>query len=115
MEDARLEFLLDAVDRISLCEGFADSLDDPDPVPLAVFPRVDVAPTAQVDSNDGSGCGQRCWVRSRGGAAGNRSDQSMDRLNPRLRLGQKGYQLVIVQHVLNEKCGSVYLLLLLLG
>lgn len=77
MEDARLEFLLDAVGRIPLREGFADSVDHPDPVPLAVLPRADVAPTAQVDSNGCLGCGQNCWVRSRGGAAGNQWRQGL--------------------------------------
>lgn len=41
MEDAGLEFLLDAVDRFPLREEFTDSLEHPDPVPLVVLSRRD--------------------------------------------------------------------------
>lgn len=92
MEDAGLEFLLDAVDRFPLREEFADSLDHPDPVPLAVLPRDDVAPATPADSNAGSGCGQNvgCAVgaepradnRRRRQSSPTRSAQSTDRVNP---------------------------------
>lgn len=58
MEDAGLEFLLDAADRFPLREEFADSSEHPDLVPLAVLPRIDAPGVQPSESNAGSGCRQ---------------------------------------------------------
>lgn len=57
MEEARLEFLLDAVDRFPLREEFADSLEHPDLVPLVLLANSGATSSAAADSSPGSGCG----------------------------------------------------------
>lgn len=58
MESNGLEFLLDQVDRFSLREEFADSLGQPDLVPLALLPRGAGESSAGAESNGASGCAQ---------------------------------------------------------
>lgn len=103
MEDAGLEFLLDAVDRFPLREEFANNLEHPDPVPLALLLPSEASRAVPADSNAGSGCGRQVgsegpeWaqvgVHRRPDASPTRSAQSTDRVNPeaswtkRLRLG----------------------------
>ncbi|XP_040244292.1 uncharacterized protein [Aegilops tauschii subsp. strangulata] len=104
MEDAGMEFLLDAVDRFPLREEFADSHEHPDPVPLALLANPGSEVAAPADSSTGSGCAQQLSVKVNGSArdgvwrrpdsSPTRSAQSTDRINAqapgwtkRLRLG----------------------------
>ncbi|XP_044436029.1 uncharacterized protein [Triticum aestivum] len=78
--------------RFPVRAEFADSLEHPDPVPLAVLPRRDVTPATPADSNAGSGCRQHVGCASPGRTQGEnrcrrpgsptRSAQSTHRVNP---------------------------------
>ncbi|XP_037463308.1 uncharacterized protein LOC119335268 isoform X2 [Triticum dicoccoides] len=78
--------------RFPVRAEFADSLEHPDPVPLAVLPRRDVTPATPADSNAGSGCRQHVGCASPGRTQGEnrcrrpgsptRSVQSTHRVNP---------------------------------
>ena len=50
MEEAGIEFLLDAVDRFPLLEEFAKSRDHPDPLPLVVVVNSGVGVAVPADS-----------------------------------------------------------------
>ena len=56
MGDAGLRFLLDAVVRLPLRKQFADSLEHPDPLPLALLPPGGGNLAVPANSNVGSGC-----------------------------------------------------------
>lgn len=87
-----MEFLLDSVDRFPLLEEFADSHEQPDPVPLALLANGVERAAVQADSNAGSDCGQqiggdrndeaRSGVRRRQEMSPLRSAQSTNRVNP---------------------------------
>ncbi|XBI26358.1 hypothetical protein VPH35_051092 [Triticum aestivum] len=91
MEDAGMEFLLDAVDRFPLREEFADSHQHPDPVPRALLANPGSEVAARADSSTGSGCAQQLSVEVNGSArdgvwrrpdsSPTRSAQSTDRIN----------------------------------
>lgn len=52
-----MEFLLDAVDRSPLREEFADSHEQPDPVPLVLLASIGSGAVVLADTKAGSGCG----------------------------------------------------------
>lgn len=95
MEDAGMEFLLDAVDRFPIREEFADNVDQPDPVPLALLSPVRGSQGGDDGHGAASGCGQRvgdsagdaakCGERRRREASPTASAQSTDRVNPEAR------------------------------
>ncbi|XP_044401944.1 uncharacterized protein [Triticum aestivum] len=58
----------------------------PDPVPLAVLPRLNTAPAAPADSNAGSGCGQHVGCASPGRPEADKRRRRQASLT-RLRLG----------------------------
>ncbi|XBI55511.1 hypothetical protein VPH35_037316 [Triticum aestivum] len=79
MEDAGMEFLLDAVDRFPLREEFADSHGQPDSIPLVLLANIGSGAAVPADSDAGSGC---AWGRRRPDSSSTRSAQSTDRVNP---------------------------------
>ncbi|KAF7032755.1 hypothetical protein CFC21_043899 [Triticum aestivum] len=92
MEEASMEFLLDAVDRFPLLEEFVDSVKQLDPVPLARMQVNEPSYAGSTVSKDDSGCGQHIGevevsgrhpaARRRTATSPTRSAQSTDRLNP---------------------------------
>ncbi|XBI03007.1 hypothetical protein VPH35_131481 [Triticum aestivum] len=102
MEDVGFEFLVDVVDRFPFRQDFADSLNLPDPVPLAVLPRI-AASAEPAEWNAVYWCGQRIGGarqgrpqddgRQRREASPTRSAESTDRVNLEGLDGQKGYVL----------------------
>uniref|UniRef100_A0A8R7R5D7 Uncharacterized protein n=1 Tax=Triticum urartu TaxID=4572 RepID=A0A8R7R5D7_TRIUA len=92
MEEAGMEFLLDAVDRFPLLEEFADSVEHLDPVPLGRMQANEPSYTGSPVSKDDSGCGQQIGeievngrqpaARRRTNTSPTRSGQSTDRVNP---------------------------------
>ncbi|VAI13082.1 unnamed protein product [Triticum turgidum subsp. durum] len=104
MEVAGMEFLLDTVDRFPLLEEFTDSVEQPDPVPLARMEANEPSYAGSAVSKDDSGCAQQIGevevdrnapaARGRAATSPTRSAQSTGRVNPeapgwtkRLRLG----------------------------
>lgn len=77
---------------VPLREEFADSLENPDPVPLALLTPDQANPAVPADSNAASGCGQQVGgavperpnsgERRRREASPTASAQSADRVNP---------------------------------
>lgn len=92
MEEAGMEFLLDAVDRFPLLEEFADGVEHPDPVPLGRMQANEPSYAGSPVSKDDSGCGQQIGevevngrqpaARRRTNTSPTRSGQSTDRVNP---------------------------------
>ncbi|KAM3223961.1 hypothetical protein ACQJBY_057384 [Aegilops geniculata] len=92
MEDAGMDFLLDAVDRFPLLQEFTDSHEHPDPVPLVLLASRGARDAVPAVSNAGSGCGQQIGGDGNGAAragdrrppesSSTRSAQSTDRVNP---------------------------------
>ncbi|XP_048545464.1 uncharacterized protein LOC125524451 [Triticum urartu] len=78
-------------DRFPLREEFADSLEHPDPVPLAVLRTGEASAVVLEESNAGSNKGNKLGVAGRrsrraacaGGVRHARSSQSSDRFNPK--------------------------------
>ncbi|XP_037431164.1 uncharacterized protein LOC119297499 [Triticum dicoccoides] len=96
MEDAGLEFLQDTVDRFLVQEEFVDSLEHPDPVPLALLTPDEVNPAGQEARNVASGCGSKLTVVALvGRAAATDGSGRYHPLRPRnLLTGPKRYYLV---------------------
>lgn len=68
MEDAGMEFLLDAVDRFPLVEEFADSHEHPNLVPLVLLASGGVGDAVPGVSSAGSGCVQQIGGHGNGDA-----------------------------------------------
>ncbi|XBJ22545.1 hypothetical protein VPH35_000923 [Triticum aestivum] len=79
MEDAGMEFLLDAVDRFPLLEEFTDSHEQPDPAPLAYS-----SASSECGQQVGGDCNDaaRAGVHRRHKSSPARSTQSTYRINP---------------------------------